>query len=104
MSVLTRLPVVRMPHLPPRQQVDPYRFCEKDQWRFDAAATDGKCPICGWRPPGDAIPQPDLVRLYHWIDWDTVGIVALAVVLTVIAAWAIHAANFRWSDLNPAAP
>ena len=79
-------------------------YCGRDSWEFDASATDGACPICGWVPEGDPILPPPIVRLYRWIDWDLVGLVALTAVMAAVTALAVHAANLGWSDLNPAAP
>ncbi len=52
-------------------------YCELDKWAFDPRYTQGRCPICGWRPEG-APAMPAWMLLAQRIDWELFGLLLLA--------------------------
>ena len=60
--------------------------CPVDDWDFSPNFTDGHCPLCGYRPPGD-LPTPQTRRI-DWF-WPLAGamlsISVLMAVLVVVA-------------------
>ena len=84
--MIARLLVARRP-LPPR-----LFFCEGDGWRFDPRYTQGRCPICGWAPPG-APSMPRWMQLANRVDWELFGLFALADVLVLVGLVVAHAAG-----------
>jgi len=52
-------------------------YCELDKWAFDPRYTQGRCPICGWRPEG-APAMPAWMVLAQRIDWELFGLLLLA--------------------------
>jgi len=69
-------------------------YCELDRWSFDPRYTDGRCPICGWTPPG-AQSAPFWLVMARKFEWELAGLVLLTVVLFVIGVWVAHAAGYR---------
>ena len=53
--------------------------CPIDDWDFEPRFTDGRCPLCGWTPPGAPIEAPRVTR----IDWFW-PMVALVTVVSVV--------------------
>ena len=68
--------------------------CELDQWSFDPRYTDGKCPICGWAPPG-APSVPAWLALARKLEWEIAGLVLLAVVLVILGVVVARAAGYQ---------
>lgn len=66
--------------------------CEKDNWAFDPRYTNGKCPICGWRPEGVAA-VPRWLAVVNRADWELVGLFALVDVLFLLGMIVAHAAG-----------
>ena len=54
--------------------------CPIDDWDFEPRFTDGRCPLCGWRPPGPPVTAPRVAR----IDWFWPMVALLAVVSVVM--------------------
>src|SRR4029077_17186298 len=69
-------------------------YCELDQWSFDPRYTDGKCPICGWAPPG-APTAPAWLVAARKFEWELAGLVLLMVVLVILAVVVARAAGYR---------
>ena len=82
--------LLRLPGL--RRQPSRY-FCELDGWGFDARYTNGRCPICGWAPPG-APTAPGWLTVGRRIDWQLFGLLALAVMLLLAGLVVAQAAGF----------
>lgn len=57
--------------------------CETDNWSFDPRYTQGRCPICGWVPEG-APSAPRWLALANRIDWEMLGLFALADLLVLL--------------------
>ena len=60
--------------------------CATDDWDFDPRYTGGVCPICGWQPPTAAGAAGQAARMV-WLaslDWEIIGLVALAAVLVIM--------------------
>lgn len=67
--------------------------CAVDEWDFDARYTDGVCPICGWKPPGDATVLPGWYVALQRVPWDFVGLGTLAVLFIVFGVLVARAAK-----------
>lgn len=67
-------------------------FCTLDQWSFDPRYTQGRCPICGWRPEG-APDAPRWLRLARRIDWELFGLLMLADLLLALGLVVASAAG-----------
>ena len=78
-------------------------FCELDQWSFDPRYTDGKCPICGWAPPG-AAAAPGWLAVARKLEWELAGLVLLAVVLVILGVLVARAAGYHLPVLNAHPP
>ena len=74
-------------------------YCELDRWSFDPRYTDGRCPICGWAPPG-AQSAPRWLLMARKFEWELLGLVVLMVVLVLLAVFVAHAAGYRWPGFN----
>ena len=57
--------------------------CETDNWTFDPRYTMGRCPICGWMPEG-APNAPRWLALANRLDWEMLGLFALADLLVLL--------------------
>jgi len=68
-------------------------FCELDRWNFDARYTNGRCPICGWAPPG-APTAPGWLVYGRRLDWPIFGLLALAILLVLIGLIVAQAVGF----------
>lgn len=68
--------------------------CELDDWTFDPRYTDGRCPICGWQPPG-APSAPVWVLAARKFEWELTGLFLLLVVLVILGAAVAAAAGYR---------
>src|SRR5438132_884950 len=71
---------LRLPRI--RRQPSRY-FCELDRWSFDARYTNGRCPICGWAPAG-APTAPGWLMAGRRMDWQVLGLLALAIMLLLV--------------------
>ena len=78
-------------------------FCELDQWSFDPRYTDGRCPICGWVPPG-APRAPAWLVVARKLEWEVTGLVLLLVVLVILGAVVAKAAGYRLPVFNSHPP
>jgi len=58
-------------------------YCEVDQWRFDPRYTQGRCPICGWKPDS-AANAPRWLAIANRLDWEMLGLFLLADVLVLL--------------------
>ena len=58
-------------------------YCEADQWRFDPRYTQGRCPICGWKPDS-AANAPRWLAIANRLDWEMLGLFLLADVLVLL--------------------
>ena len=67
-------------------------FCAADQWSFDPRYTQGRCPICGWRPEG-APAAPRWLALVNRLDWEMLGLFLLADVLVLLGLIVARAAG-----------
>jgi hypothetical protein len=67
-------------------------YCELDRWSFDPRYTEGRCPICGWRPEG-APSAPLWLSVARRVEWELIGLVALLIVLVVLAVVVARAAG-----------
>ena len=79
----------------PRLQATPRpgrAFCEADQWSFDPRYTQGRCPICGWQPPG-AAAAPAWLALANRLDWEMLGLFLFADVLILLGLVVANAAG-----------
>lgn len=80
----------------PRPQSRPRRsaraYCEADGWSFDPRYTQGRCPICGWRPEG-AADAPAWLALVNRVDWEIVGLFLLLDVLVLLGLLVANAAG-----------
>lgn len=65
-----------------------FAHCPNDNWDFAPYFTDGKCPLCGWHPPGHT-PVP-LSRRIDWF-WPLAG--GMTVVSIVMAVLVVIAYN-----------
>ena len=65
-------------------------MCEGDGWSFDPRYTQGRCPICGWTPPG-APDAPRWLAFVNRMDWQMVGLLALVDVLALLGLVVAHA-------------
>jgi hypothetical protein len=80
-----------------------HAYCELDRWSFDPRYTDGRCPICGWAPPG-APAAPWWMAMARKFEWELVGLAALMVVLAVLAVMVLRAAGYRVPGFNAHTP
>jgi hypothetical protein len=78
-------------------------YCELDRWSFDPRYTDGRCPICGWEPPG-APHAPWWMLMARKFEWELAGLAVLAVVLVVLGVMVAHAAGYRWPGFGAQRP
>jgi hypothetical protein len=69
-------------------------YCELDRWSFDPRYTDGKCPICGWAPPG-APSAPAWLAAARRFEWELTGLVLLLIVLVVLGVLVARSAGYR---------
>ena len=74
-------------------------YCELDQWSFDPRYTEGRCPICGWAPPG-APSAPRWLVLARSLEWELLGLIMLMVVLVGLGVVAADAAGYRFPGFN----
>jgi hypothetical protein len=66
--------------------------CELDRWRFDSRYTQGRCPICGWKPEG-APAVPRWMAIANRVDWQLLGLFLLADVFIVLGLVVARAAG-----------
>jgi len=78
-------------------------YCELDQWSFDPRYTEGRCPICGWEPPG-APKAPAWLMLARKFEWELTGLVLLLVVLVILGVLVARAAGYRLPMFNSHPP
>jgi hypothetical protein len=69
-------------------------YCELDHWAFDPRYTDGRCPICGWAPAG-APTAPAWLMVARKVDWQLLGLLALAIILVLLGLVVAQAAGFH---------
>jgi len=67
-------------------------YCEADKWKFDPRYTQGRCPICGWKPEG-APNAPRWLAIANRLDWEMLGLFLLADVLVLLGLIVAHAAG-----------
>ena len=78
-------------------------YCELDKWSFDPRYTDGRCPICGWVPPG-AVSAPAWLAAARKFEWELAGLVLLLVVLVILGVAVARAAGYRLPMFNSHPP
>ena len=78
-------------------------YCELDAWSFDPRYTEGKCPICGWEPPG-APTAPAWLATARKFEWELTGLVLLLVVLVILGVLVARAAGYRLPVFTSHAP
>ena len=66
--------------------------CEADSWNFDPRYTQGKCPICGWAPPG-APDAPMWLKVANRMDWEMFGLFMFFDLLVLLGLIVAHAAG-----------
>ena len=59
--------------------------CPIDSWPFRPRYTDGRCPLCGWEPPGTVVRLP-LSRRVDTFGWMALGLVMMSIVMAVLVA------------------
>jgi hypothetical protein len=64
---------------------DAKAICPVDSWAFRPRYTDGRCPLCGWEPPGVVVRLP-LSRRVDAFGWLTVSFVLASVAMVVLVA------------------
>ena len=67
-------------------------YCEADRWSFDPRYTQGRCPICGWRPDGVAT-APAWLAIANRLDWEMLGLLLFADVLVLLGLVVANAAG-----------
>ncbi|HET7420547.1 MAG TPA: hypothetical protein VFL27_09220 [Candidatus Dormibacteraeota bacterium] len=67
-------------------------YCEADRWSFDPRYTQGRCPVCGWRPEG-AAPAPTWLAIANRVDWEVLGLLLFADVLVLVGLAVASAAG-----------
>lgn len=67
-------------------------YCEEDSWKFDPRYTQGRCPICGWAPPG-APDAPRWLRAANRMDWEMFGLFMFFDLLVLLGLIVAHAAG-----------
>jgi hypothetical protein len=87
MIALRRLPRLLRPAPHPART-----YCELDRWYFDPRYTQGRCPICGWAPPG-APSYPRWMVVAGRIDWELFGLLLLADILVLAGLVVARAAG-----------
>ncbi len=78
-------------------------YCELDDWSFDPRYTDGRCPICGWVPPG-APSAPAWLAVARKFEWELTGLVVLLVVLVILGVVVARAAGYTLPLFSSHAP
>jgi hypothetical protein len=60
-------------------------ICPTDHWAFRPRYTDGRCPLCGWEPPGVIVRLPMSRRIdtFGWMSM-ALGAVSLIMLLLVL--------------------
>ena len=66
--------------------------CDADGWSFDPRYTQRRCPICGWTPEG-APDAPRWLALANRLDWQMIGLWALADILVLLGLIVAHGAG-----------
>jgi hypothetical protein len=70
--------------------------CDLDDWDFDPRYTEGRCPVCGWRPEGvAATPRPEWLAWTERVEWDIVGLIVLAIAFLILAVIVGRAAGIN---------
>jgi hypothetical protein len=78
-------------------------YCELDKWSFDPRYTEGRCPICGWTPPG-APSAPAWLVVARKFEWEITGLVMLLVVLVILGVVVASAAGYKLPVFNSHPP
>jgi hypothetical protein len=60
-------------------------ICPVDSWPFRPRYTEGRCPLCGWEPPGTVVRLP-LSRRIDTFGWMVMWLLAVSVVMAVLVA------------------
>ena len=58
-------------------------ICPTDSWAFRPRYTDGRCPLCGWEPPGVIVRLP-LSRQIDAFAWTTIALALVSVLMLVV--------------------
>jgi len=87
----------------PRRRAPVRAYCELDRWSFDPRYTEGRCPICGWTPPGAAV-APAWLAVARKLEWELTGLVLLLVVLVILGVLVARAAGYRLPVFNSHPP
>ena len=95
--------VARRAKAVPRARAHMRAYCELDKWSFDPRYTDGRCPICGWTPPG-APAAPAWLAVARKFEWELTGLVLLLAVLVILGVLVARAAGYRLPMFNSHAP
>ena len=78
-------------------------YCELDKWSFDPRYTEGRCPICGWTPPG-APTAPAWLAVARKLEWELTGLVLLLAVLVILGVVVARAAGYRFPAFSSHPP
>ena len=95
--------VARRAKAVPRSRAPRRAYCELDKWSFDPRYTEGRCPICGWTPPG-APSAPAWLAVARKFEWELAGLVLLLVVLVILGVLVARAAGYRLPVFNSHTP
>ena len=95
--------VARRAKAVPRSRANARAYCELDKWSFDPRYTEGRCPICGWTPPG-APSAPAWLAVARKFEWELTGLVLLLVVLVILGVLVARAAGYRLPVFNSHPP
>ena len=62
--------------------------CPIDDWTFAPQFTDGRCPLCGWRPEGKRVEPPRLSRVdWFWPSMTLMLVLSVVMAILVIVAY-----------------
>jgi hypothetical protein len=70
-----------------RADVRARAICPVDSWTFTPLYSDGRCPLCGWKPDGYVYTPPPLTPYERY--WGALGgIVATSVAMCIVVVLA----------------
>ena len=66
-----------------RESREAHVICPVDSWPFRPRYTEGRCPICGWEPPGAVVALP-LSRRIDAFGWLVISLLALSLAMLAL--------------------
>ncbi len=60
-------------------------ICPSDSWVFRPRYTDGRCPLCGWEPPGAVVRLP-LSRRVDRFGWMAIALLLVSVLMALLVS------------------